>query len=489
MPSNREFLESLQEKQRLIRENRPVYFTPNGKQHEFVNSDAFINIFSAANGVGKTTIAINIIVNIIYGPQNKWFNTPFYRQHRRPARVRIASDPVVIEEKIVPELQKWLPKNTYTSEKARRPYEAKWYINAGPGKGSMIDILTYNQEPKEFEAVELDVAWFDEPPPRSIFTPTVRGFRFGGIMYITMTPLKGAGFLFEQMEEISKIKQTTKRKRRNIIFASVESNCRQHGIRGILEHDNIEQMISEYDPEERKARIEGKPQYQEGAVYKKFGEVHVVPPHRIPDDATHYFAIDPHDAKPHAGVWAYVNKFGEVYIYREMLAKGTIGEAIKHMKEVEDNQIIFSRIMDAYFGKKPLSNTGRTVKQTFVDEAKKIGWNIGFRDGPAGQGAIEAGHQIVRSYMNYDANKPIDATNIPRLFVFESCPNVIKSYRNYRYVETTGRNADRHGQKEGVEEKFKDLMDCVRFIVQTNPKYVPRLDRQMPKTGYVVHQK
>jgi len=109
----RELLKLLGEKKKDYEENKCKYFIPNGKQEEYLNSDAFINIFSAANGVGKSAIASNILVNLIYGPQNKWFDTEFYRNFKRPSRLRIASDPTVLENKSIPEFKKWAPAHTY----------------------------------------------------------------------------------------------------------------------------------------------------------------------------------------------------------------------------------------------------------------------------------------------------------------------------------------------------------------------------------------
>jgi hypothetical protein len=40
------------------------------------------------------------------------------------------------------------------------------------------------------------------------------------------------------------------------------------------------------------------------------------------------------------------------------------------------------------------------------------------------------------------------------------------------------------GISEAVGEKGKDFMDCIRFIVQTNPKYITHEDEQLPQTHY-----
>ena len=62
-------------------------------------------MFVAANAVGKTATAANIITNICYGPQNKYFELPLFQKFPYIKKGRIISDPTTIKEKIIPELK------------------------------------------------------------------------------------------------------------------------------------------------------------------------------------------------------------------------------------------------------------------------------------------------------------------------------------------------------------------------------------------------
>ena len=64
---------------------------------------------------------------------------------------------------------------------------------------SLIDLMSYEQDTKEFEAVDLGFAWFDEPPPESIYKATVARMRRGGIIFITATPLTGSAWLYDHI--------------------------------------------------------------------------------------------------------------------------------------------------------------------------------------------------------------------------------------------------------------------------------------------------
>src|ERR1035437_6281717 len=64
-----------------------------------------------------------------------------------------------------------------------------------------------------------------------------------------------------------------------VVEADIESNCIEHGVRGILEHRHIEAMVSEYTEEDKQARVYGKFQHLTGLVFKTFNRrVHVIKP-------------------------------------------------------------------------------------------------------------------------------------------------------------------------------------------------------------------
>ena len=85
------------------RENeRFSFFTPNGKQEEFVRlagagADS-VYILSAANGIGKTTLVVNLMAHLVFGPQNNFFDVPLFRNWPFPKRIRYITDQKIVEE-------------------------------------------------------------------------------------------------------------------------------------------------------------------------------------------------------------------------------------------------------------------------------------------------------------------------------------------------------------------------------------------------------
>lgn len=178
------------------------FYEPNGKCEEFIrevgSGERFVVFFSAANGVGKTCVAANVVANIIFGnenTENPWFDYPLFRNWPFPKKGRIASEPTNIVKNLIPALKEWLPEGRYTTTKDNKKFESNWKLDGGWD----IDIMSYEQAPKEFEGPTLGFIWFDEPPTMQIFKACVSRLRKGGIIFITATPLNGSAWMYDAL--------------------------------------------------------------------------------------------------------------------------------------------------------------------------------------------------------------------------------------------------------------------------------------------------
>jgi len=188
--------------QELQRGRHELYreYSPNGKCARFIQmigeNRFFINLFIAANGVGKTAVLSNILANICFPPV-KWFNYPLYHNFPYLPQGRIVSDTTTITKQIVPELHKWFPAGQYEAKRADKHFDSAW-MTKGRGKPRFtFDIMTYEQDVKQFESVSLGFAVFDEPPPQDIWKATISRMRRGGIVICGFTPLDGSAFFYD----------------------------------------------------------------------------------------------------------------------------------------------------------------------------------------------------------------------------------------------------------------------------------------------------
>lgn len=458
-----------QELESRVAKNRVKWFTPNGKQEEFINKigdgDVFIGIFSAANGVGKTALMVNVLANIILGEktENPWFDKPLFDDFRFPHRGRIASTKKNVEEigAIQTEIKNWFPEGSYSAKRMGKQYDSEYQMG-----NWVFDIMTYEQDVKQFESATLGVMIFDEPPPLPILYACIARMRKGGIIMIFMTPLDDGGQILEDMTGKDVVEYKGEKLGKVIVvYADIEDNCKDHGCRGQLEHTHIIQMTQFYSEEEKEARASGKPSHLVGRIYSGFiaSDPLVVDDFEINDDYTIVQVIDPHDAIPFAMIWAAIDKTGQVWIFDE-----SPEEDLEKIKSTNNTYLTYSRlirekegriradhrIIDPFFGNKRFGNSGLTPKQELED--------LGFDFINGDTSGIDLGHNRVREFIKYDRLKPISSLNHPKLHIMKRCRNTWRSMERYkRKIPKSGEQKD----AAVLDETYKHFCDCIRHLV------------------------
>jgi len=473
------------ELERRVQQNRIKWWTPTGKQEEFVKSVAlgnnFINIFSASNAQGKTATIANILGGFIFGTcENPYLDYPIFKNFPFPKRARIISTPKNLEEigAIQTEIKKWWPVGKYEGHKKGRQFDSEYVAGEW-----IVDLMSYEQNVSEFESATLGVCIFDEPPPLKILYATIARMRKGGLIMIFMTPIDTGGEVLEDLTEKESIKIGNEEVGKvNVIYAEIEDACEEHGIRGFLKHKDIVQMLSFYDPDEKDAREKGKPVHLTGRIYSDFEykDPYVVDDFVIPEDWAKVCIVDPHDGIPYAITWAAIDKTGQVWVYDEFPFEDlekitstnlTTPDYARIIREKEGRKNIGLRIIDPYFGNKRYSNTGKTVKEELSD----LGFD--FLDGDTS--GIELGHKRVREYLKYLRAYPIGATNHPKLHIFQSCRNHWRSFLRYkRKITKTGEVKD----KIVLDETYKHFCDNIRHLIMKGNLYsIARKEDEAPQ--------
>ena len=419
------------------------------------SKDNLLYILSAANGVGKTVGLVGIAGAIMFGTGNRYFDYPRFKAWPYPKRLRIVSEPSQIEEggPIPTEIAKWWPKGRYKTFK-----DSKHYVKRYEANGFILEVLTYEQEAAQHEGANLGLVLFNEPPPEHLWTPNISRLRAGGIAVVGMTPLTEAGWFFDKV---------VPRHTDFIVYGDVETACKQHGTRGHLDHDQIQKMIAEYDPEEREARIEGKAMYLKGLIFKAFNpQVHVLKDEVFPPaGATIYHVVDPHENKPFAMIWAFVDGKGDVYVYDEWPNQDfdkwkNCGLGIQEYKNIvqdkEQGFEVHKRIIDRHFAE--IRHMVGMTRKTLRDQFRETG--LEFYPSYQALEEVETGILMVRDYLKYNPDRPLDFNNKPKLFINNHCRNTIKHLSRWARDPKTG----------DVQDQFKDFCDVVRYLVNDNPQ-------------------
>jgi len=450
---------------RRTRENRHKYYVPNERGEAFArvvgSLDPFISLYSAANGVGKTANAVNMIAECIWPTPggHKWIKGPLYDKFPFLKRIRIVSDPSVVES-IIKEMKHWFPHNRYVTAKGRKSYEAYWKTDTGFD----IDIMTYDQEPKDFESANLGMIWLDEPPPRNIYKACIARLRRGGLLFITATPLAGAEWMYDEIL----VNPDNSEGKRAVVEATVEDACKQHGVRGHLEHDMIQKIISQYDDEEQQARVHGKFQHLTGLVFKKFNlKIHVIPPFQVnkKDFAVYHF-LDPHPRTPDAAGWYAVDRKGTKYVIDELFLKCQNGdsELASRIQEKNDHYRIEGKACD------PSAFIEDQHRQ--ISLAKSLE-NYGLYYEPASK-QREAADRRINTALGYSAvgDQIIIA---PEIYIFSTCTRHIHEMTHYRWDDWTGKNALKRTAKQKPVDKDDHMIENMGRFLFSEPQFIPEV--------------
>lgn len=449
------------------------FYEPSGVGEDFINAfasdDYFILFLSAANGVGKTALATNIIANLTNPGKNPWFKGKLFEDWPYNKKGRIITESDLVEKNVVSELKKWLPNGQYRTAKRGKHYESYFRTKSG----WEWDIMTYDQDPMQFEGVTLGWAWFDEPPPDVLLKATIARMRRGGVIIITATPISGSAHLYDmfakgELETTVQLRENDEpqlvKRRVFHLTADVESVCIDHGIRGHLEHKHIVQMVAEYPEDERQARVFGKFQHLIGLVYKQWERtVHVIKPFALdPAEYTVYHSLDPHPRNPDAGIWVAVDRKGRKFIIDEyyenpptvvelayQIAKKNTLYRLEEPFWIDPSAMIVDQHTENCVGRM-LQEQGLT----YVEGSK----------------ARTAANARIGTALNFrkENNEIISA---PELYVFETCQRFIYEIEHFRWQEWRGRTGMDRNRKEVPVDKDDHLLECLGRILIQEPEF------------------
>jgi Terminase large subunit, T4likevirus-type, N-terminal len=452
----------------------------------FHSSPARVRLIFGGNQSGKTVSGANELLFHATGLYPEWY--PKELRMNRAIRARIIGEDYTKWGKVLEtKLLEWLPPEliVHRSRTLKGALESI-QIRHSSGGTSYIDVMTHEQDDGVFESWTGDLAWFDEPPPQSKYIATVRGLMAqGGRAIFTMTPLKEP-WLHDRFI-LDKDKEESIEQGSEVFYLNVRDNPH-------LTEKDIKWFLSQIPEDERDTRESGKSKHLAGRVHKDFDEaVHVIPRAciKIGDNWPVYFVCDPHDRKPHFGIWARISPLSTVYIVDTIKFKGTIKEFSKEVRVREARQKIKSddviRVGDPNKMKTPSAMNGRTFQQEFAgeDNPYKLYFNCDVNDD------LTLGHLAVAGKLMWDKSKDLSSTNCPKLyFIKETTRDCVKEMLTYVWDNFRGSTSDSKGLKEVPKDVNKDFPDCVRYLVMSNPIYIdvresdPVQERFSGFTGY-----
>lgn len=449
-------------------------YVPHPKQLAFHTSLKKVRGAFGGNRSGKSELGVN---------EARWHSTgkypEFYPAERRwsgPTRGRI----IVTDYKkgcgevVEPKIRKWFQPGEIIKEERSMGNLCKVWVRHVSGGTSTFDIMTHEQDIMQHQGWNGHWVWCDEPPPRAMYLAARRGLvDFGGYLWITATPL-AEPWMFDEIV-LNKALDAF------YIFISIYDNI-------YLTKEFIEEFVVSMTPDEREAMVEGKFLHLTGRVYKDLEDtVHVID--KMPlgwKNWPVWFVLDPADAREQHGIWAALDPFDNIYIFNELVQKGTIWETSKTILQWERANGVHSdsviRILDPNKGNSPSASTGLKMVNEFATHAVYFTADV--------NDDIQLGHIAVREKLAWDKTKPISSTNHPKLyFLRDSTRESMRQMMSYVFDEWKGKGAGEKSRKEKPKDINKDLPDCIRYLVMSDPHWYkddshPILGFGNPTTGY-----
>lgn len=382
----------------------------------------------------------------VTGVYPKWY--PEDQRYKGPIKARIGCVDFqkAAGEVIIPALEEWLDMSL-VAKKIRNPIgiPVKWILK----NGSIFDILTYEQNTDQYEGWKGHLAWFDEPPPRDKYIATVRGLvDFSGRMMLTLTPLTQP-WVYDE------------------IYTNNQNFCVTMDIRDNphLSESDIQEFESKLSLEEKEARIHGKFLHLTGLIYKTFEQnIHICEPPRV-DKWTRYFCIDPHPRTPTACLWLAVDPHDNHVIYDELWLKDMDIEQIAHcIHAQEGDNPAQVRFIDPEMDKDSTIAGGFNIRK----ELAKYGVFCQRADNQWQLGYDRINRVLKPRYIH--ALK----SETPQLRVSRNCVETIFEFQHYIWGE---RRRDVGLTERNTAKKANDhFMDCLRYIYNYNPRYLPPVD-------------
>lgn len=451
-------------KDRIARQ-KLYYYTPIGSQPEFHGADtAEVRVVFGGNRSGKTTCGAAEAIAHAIG-HRPWLkkSDPHYIVKNAAGnpipvpnvgRIIIENFEVNVQQTVHPKLMEWAPQGAIEGwQKNARGVPVLYKFRCG----SVIHVLSNDQDDRAFEGPSGHWAWFDEPTTHRKFAGIRRGLvDYDGICWLTMTPL-AEPWINDTL--VSKANDADGRIR--VFYYSIWDNCVTNG--GTLSVRAIMSFLEDVPEEERQAREHGIPLHLAGLVFPEWRPQapFYVPEFRIPEEWPRVCVIDPHPRKPIAVLWAAISPDNIIYVYRSLFDRKlrTVADVADRIHELEDwGENVVLRIIDTSANEEERTS-GETVAEQFqqhgivcVDAYK--------RNKDAGINAIREALKI-----RGDWHKP-------GLVVFNTCSEVKQNFLNFVWERwASSRQQGSKGDKQTVVKSNDDFIDCIRYIFQMRVTY------------------
>ncbi len=309
------------------------------------------------------------------------------------------------------------------------------------GTLSTIGFKSCDQGRQRFQGTSQDWIWFDEEPPEEIYDECrMRVLDTCGDIWGTMTPLMGLTWVHDKiyMNEC----------RDPECWYTVMSWADNP----FLDKREVEMLEKLLPDSERESRQYGHFMSHSGLVYGEFDEnIHVIEPFDVPREWYDKLSIDPGLVNPLSCHWYALDGDNNVYVIAEHYFSGKdarwhcekILEQCKKLGWKTDRSGHVEALMDSASLQHTLASD-KSVAQLFYDYGITVNTHVNKN--------LWTGVQRVKQYLT-------NQTDMPRLFIFASCSEMIREIKGYRY-----------SSGDAPVKRDDHAMDELRYYIMSQPE-------------------
>lgn len=468
-------------------------YEPHSKQEIFHSSTDHNRMYVGGNRSGKTYSAV--------AEDLFWLRKehPFRRLELPEGKIRgrlVAVDfDRGVDQIILPVLKSLIYPSMLRNGSWEDSYHASKHLLT-LANGSTLEFMSYEQDVEKFAGTSRHFIHYDEEPPRAIYNECqARLVDTNGSSWISMTPVEGATWLFDEIYEPAneapdkevviegnfEIAPVFRTPSKNITVIEVGMNENPH-----LKAEARERFLATLDEDERAARSKGTFVTMGGKVFKNFAvQTHVTDAHIDPaqlqaDGWQIYTSVDHGWNAPTAWYWHAVapeHMGGQVITFSEHYKSEMIIE--DHAKEVLLREQAWGLNQEEIIrtGDPAMHQHNGVTGTTVIQEYAKSGVYIYTDSVPKDR---HIGIARMQSYFKIRPNGK------PLWQISDACPELIKELRKLRWKTYTSKKMQmENNPQEQIHKKDDHGFDSCKyfatFLSELAPEVENNYDFGLPK--------
>lgn len=435
-------------------------YIPHEKQQLFHSSTTTGSLYIGGNRSGKT---VGGVVEDIWRLLGKH---PFKKVPPAPIRGRIVAVdfPNGVAKIILPIFKQWLPESALINGR----WEDSWSAvnrTLTLANGSFVEFMSYDQETDAFAGTSRHFVHFDEEPPQHVFTECkMRLIDTAGDWYITMTPVEGMTWVYEDLYENHEIDQNL-----TVVEVDMEENP-------YLTPTAIEIAMQGLSEEEKLARKQGRFVQLSGLVFRTFDpERNLIAAPNVAEftgsDWRIITAMDHGFRNPTAWLWNAVHTSGLVITFHEHYASEmTVDEHAAEVKRIE-KELKITGLVDLRVGDPAIKQRSGLTGNSVQTQYRMHGINI-----VCGNNDVSGGLVKMNEYFKQGLWQ-----------ISEECRYLMREIRQYRWKTWESHKiAARNNLRDEPQKKNDHAIDGERYMFSFMPDLRPVNEAAEDKTRKMI---